>query len=60
MKDATLLTRYPYAAIIIAVMWIGVALIASIRHDIPLEGILSLVAIATLIVAIIGFSPAKR
>ncbi len=60
MKDVILLTRYPYTAVIIAVMWLGVALIASIRHDLPLEMTLLLLAGATLVVAAIGFSTAKR
>lgn len=60
MKDVVLLTRYPYAAVVIAVMWLGVALIASIRSDLPLEMTLLLLAGATLVVAAIGFSTVKR
>ena len=60
MKDVILLTRYPYTAVIIAVMWIGVALIGAIRGDVALEIILVLLAVATLVIAKIGFSTTKR
>ena len=60
MKGVVFMTRYPYTASIIAVMWVGTAVVSLIRQNIPIEGLLLLLALATLIVAFIGFSPAKR
>ena len=60
MKNLILMTRYPYAALIIAVMWASTALIGFIRQDTVIEGMLLLLSFATIIVALIGFSPAKR
>lgn len=48
--------RYPYTAGVIAIMWIGGALLVIIRPEISGQVLLSLVALATLIVAAVGFS----
>lgn len=60
MKDAVLLTRYPYTAAVIAIIWLGVAIVAIVRGDVVLEIVLGLLALATLIVAAVGFSAPKR
>lgn len=55
MKDLALLTRYPYAAGVIGVMWLGVAIVASARPDIHLEALLFALCVATIIIVIVGF-----
>jgi len=51
--------RYPYAAGIIAVMWIGTAFFAYLKPDVPLEFLVGSLAISTIIIAITGLSEAR-
>ena len=52
--------RYPYAAGIIAVMWIGTAIFAYLKPDVPLEFLVGSLAVSTIIIAITGRrKPAK-
>jgi hypothetical protein len=60
LKEILLQIRYPYTAGIIAEMWIGLALLASIRVDLELEILICVAAVFTIIVAAIGFSSPKR
>ena len=55
-KNWVVQLRYPYTAGVIAIMWIGGALLVIIRPEISGQVLLSLVALATLIVAAVGFS----
>lgn len=50
--------RYPYAAGIIAVMWIGTAIFAYLKPDVPLEFLVGSLAVSTIIIAITGLSEA--
>ena len=56
LKTWVVQLRYPYTAGVIAIMWIGGALLVIIRPEISGQVLLSLVALATLIVAAVGFS----
>ncbi len=51
--------RYPYAAGIIAVMWIGTAFFAYLKSDVPLEFLVGSLAVSTIIIAITGLSEAR-
>lgn len=52
--------RYPYTAGVIAVLWIGAACLAAIRPELSPELLLSMVTIATLAIALMGFSSSRR
>lgn len=60
MKEWLIQLRYPYTAGVVAVIWLGSAVLAMLRPEIPVEGLLLLVALATLVVATIGFSSSRR
>jgi hypothetical protein len=60
LKEWVIQLRYPYTAGVIAVMWLGSAALAIIRPELSTEVLISLVAAATLIVAVIGFSSSRR
>jgi len=60
LRDWVLQMRYPYTAGTIAVIWIGSALLAIIRPEISAQILISLVAVATLIVAAVGFSASSN
>ena len=51
--------RYPYAAGIIAVMWIGTAFFAYLKPDVPLDVLVGSLAVSTIIIAITGLSEAR-
>lgn len=48
--------KYPYTAGIIAVMWLGTAVFCAFAPMLSLDVVLVLLSLATLIVAVIGFS----
>lgn len=52
--------RYPYTAGVIAVQWVGAAILAILRPEIDLAVLVVGVAIATLIIAAVGFSSPRR
>lgn len=60
LKEWVIQLRYPYTAGVIATMWIGIALLAIIRPEVSAQVLISMTALATLIVAFIGFSAGKR
>jgi hypothetical protein len=60
LKEWVIQLRYPYTAGVIAVMWLGSAALAIIRPELSTEVLISFVAAATLIVAVIGFSSTRR
>lgn len=51
--------RYPYAAGIITVMWIGTAIFAYLKPDVSLEFLVGSLAVSTIIIAITGLSEAR-
>lgn len=60
LKEWIVQLRYPYTAGVIAVVWIGTALLVMFRHDAPVELFIGINSITTIIVALIGFSGSKR
>lgn len=60
LREIIMQLRYPYTAGVIAVMWIGVAILGNIRQDLQLESVIGIAAVMTLIVAQLGFSSVKR
>jgi hypothetical protein len=60
LKEWVIQLRYPYTAGVIAVMWIGTALLAIMRPEVSTQVLISLVALSTLIVAFVGFSSSRR
>lgn len=56
LRDWTLQVRYPYTAGIIAVMWIGTAIVSYLVPSISLVALVTVLAVATLLIAISGFS----
>jgi hypothetical protein len=60
LKEILLQIRYPYTAGIIALMWIGLALLANLREQLELELLIGVAAVFTIIIAAIGFSSPKR
>lgn len=55
LREWILQVRYPYTAGFIAVIWIGTALFVVLSPAAPVEALVGFVAIATLIIALIGF-----
>jgi len=60
LKEWVMQMRYPYTAGVIALIWIGSALLAIIRPEVSAQVLISLVALATLIIAVTGFSSGRR
>ncbi len=60
LREWVIQLRYPYTAGVIAVMWLGTAVLAIIRPEAPLEALIAFVAVATVIVALVGFSGGRR
>jgi hypothetical protein len=59
-KDLLLQIRYPYTAGIIAVVWLGSAVLVAIDRSLPLEELVVTNAVATAILALLGFSTGRR
>lgn len=52
--------RYPYAALIIAIMWIGMAIIIVHQENPQIEALVVATSICTLIIAATGFKTPKQ
>ncbi|MDE5540022.1 MAG: hypothetical protein K2J20_06005 [Bacilli bacterium] len=52
--------RYPYAALIIAIMWIGMAIIIVNQENPQTETLIIATCICTLIIAFTGFKSPKQ
>lgn len=59
VKNLLLHIKYPYTAFIIAVIWIGIAIIIGIQSDPSAEFLIIAAAVTSLIIALIGFSSPK-
>ena len=59
MKNIVLHIKYPYTALIIAVMWISMAMIVSVQEEDNIELLVIATSICTLIIALIGFKKPK-
>jgi hypothetical protein len=60
MKELVLQVRYPYAAGVIAAIWIGTALLVAVNNSLPLAQLIIANSVASIIIAVVGFSPPKR
>lgn len=58
LKNIMIHIKYPYTAFVIAIMWVGMAIIISRQPD-NLETLVIATSICTLIVAFIGFKSPK-
>ncbi len=58
LKSMMLHIKYPYTALVISIMWIGMAIIIS-RQPENLETLVIATSVCTLIVALIGFKSPK-
>ena len=58
IKNIILHIKYPYTALVISVMWIGMAIIIS-RQEHNLETLVIATAICTVIISLIGFKSPK-
>lgn len=58
IKNIIIHVKYPYTALIISVMWIGIAIIIA-KQKTNLEPLIIMTSIATLIVATVGFKSPK-
>lgn len=58
-KKLLLHIKYPYTAIVIAIIWIGTALIVNLQENPQVEILVITTAIVSLIIAAIGFSSPK-
>ncbi len=55
VKNMLIYIKYPYTALVIATMWIGIAIIISKQNGENLELLISLTALCTLFIAYRGF-----
>ena len=60
MKEWIVQIRYPYTAVVIATVWLGAAMLVIVRDDADITYVLTLVSIATMFIALIGFSGSRR
>jgi hypothetical protein len=59
IKNLILHIKYPYTALIIAVMWIGIAIIISAQQRTDFDILVIATSICTLIIAATGFRVPK-
>jgi glucose-6-phosphate-specific signal transduction histidine kinase len=59
MKNLVLHIKYPYTAVTIAVMWLGIAIIIGLQQSADMELLVIATVVSSLIVAIIGFASPK-
>jgi hypothetical protein len=52
--------RYPYTAGVIAIIWLGSATLLAIINSLPLQQIVIVNSIATILIAAMGFSTPRR
>jgi hypothetical protein len=59
-KDLLFQVRYPYTAGMIAIIWLGSAVLVAIDHSLPLSELVVFNSAASVIVALLGFPSLKR
>lgn len=59
IKSIFLHIRYPYTALIISIMWIGMAIIIVNQDNPRFELLIILTGVVTIIISLIGFKPSK-
>lgn len=55
VKNIMFHIRYPYTAAIIAIMWMGIAIISLNQKGVNFEALIILTSLCTLFIAILGF-----
>lgn len=63
MSDLTNLVfhvRYPYTAAVVAIVWLGSSALLAISPSLPVEQIVIVNSLATLIIAAVGFTTPRR
>jgi hypothetical protein len=63
MSDFTNLVfqvRYPYTAAVIAIIWLGTAILLAITPSLPIQQFVIINSIATIGIAAIGFTSPRR
>ena len=60
MKEWVVQVRYPYTAVVLTTVWLGAATLVIVRDDADITYVLTLVSIATMFIALIGFSGSRR
>jgi hypothetical protein len=61
LKELFLHIRYPYTCGVIATMWLGTAALAAIGNDSAnVSDMVGVLVVATTIIAIVGFSSARK
>jgi hypothetical protein len=63
MSDFTNLVfhvRYPYTAAVIAIVWLGTATLLAISPQLPVQQLVIVNSIATIIIAALGFTTPRR
>lgn len=59
IKDLLLFVKYPYAAVIIATMWLGTAALIAIDRTLPVVSMVMINMIASCVIAVMGFQGKK-
>ncbi len=59
LRDLLLFVKYPYAAIIIATMWLGTAALIAIDRSLPVVEMVMINMVASCVIAIMGFQGKK-
>jgi hypothetical protein len=52
--------RYPYTAAVIAIVWLGTSTLLAISPKLPVEQLVIVNSLATIIIAAIGFTTPRR
>ncbi len=60
LKNLVMQVRYPYTAIVIATIWLGSAALLAINQAQSIERIVLLNSVASIIIAVLGFTAPRR
>lgn len=60
LKSLVVQVRYPYTAAVIATIWFGTAALLAIDQSLPIERLVILNSVASIIIAVMGFSSPRR
>lgn len=60
MRDLLLFVKYPYAALIIATIWLGTAALIAIQRTLPVTQMVMINMVASCIIALVGFQGKKE
>lgn len=60
MREVVLFIKYPYTAGVIAMVWLGSALLLAIDNEVPFVKVMLINMFVSVIIALIGFSGKKE